>query len=346
MDAGTYTFGPFHLDPADRRLTRDGAPIEVSARYLDALILLAAEGGRLVTKDRFMDEVWRGVPVTDEALTQCIRSLRRALDDDAASPRYIETVPRHGYRLIAPLGDASTRQSIPPRPASIILPGLLDTLAAALGGGMAGVVGALGLIALGLVTPGIGTASTLMVLVTINLLLGTAGGAAVGGGIALAGRFGGGLWRLALGGAAGGVLVGAIGRMVGHDLFALLFGQAPGAITGAFEGLVVGAATGLAFALALTAEGHSPARRLLPGFVLGGIAGAGIALTGGRLMAGSLAELAARFPGSNLEVGGALFGESGFGPIALTVATAAECALFTGGVVVAMTVARRLRSAR
>lgn len=345
MNGGTYTFGPFHLDPADRRLTRDGTPIEVSARYLDALILLAEEGGRLVTKDRFMDEVWRGVPVTDEALTQCIRSLRRALDDDAASPRYIETVPRHGYRLIAPLGDASTTAPAATPPAASVLP-LLDTIAAAVGGGMAGIAGALGLIALGLVSPGIGTASTLMVLVTINLLLGTVGGAAVGGGIALAGRFGGGLWQLALGGAAGGLLVGAVGRMVGHDLFALLFGQAPGAITGAFEGLVVGAATGLAFGLALTAEGRSPARRLLPGFVLGGVAGAGIALAGGRLMAGSLAELAARFPGSNLEVGGALFGENGLGPIALTVATAAECALFTGGVVVAMTIARRLRSAR
>src|SRR5690606_29888268 len=75
--------------------------VELSSRYLDALALLLRERGRLVTKDRFMDEVWQGVPVTDEALTQCIKTLRRQLGDDAAKPRYIETVPKHGYRFIA-----------------------------------------------------------------------------------------------------------------------------------------------------------------------------------------------------------------------------------------------------
>ncbi|WP_409574712.1 transcriptional regulator [Sphingopyxis sp. PET50] len=66
------------------------------------------EKGRLVTKDRFMDEVWRGVPVTDEALTQCIRALRRVLSDDAGRPRFIETVPKHGYRFIGSIETAGT----------------------------------------------------------------------------------------------------------------------------------------------------------------------------------------------------------------------------------------------
>src|SRR6185503_19790630 len=56
-----------------------------------------------ISKDRFLDEVWRGVPVTDEALTQCIKTLRRQLGDDAARPRFIETVPKHGYRFVAPV---------------------------------------------------------------------------------------------------------------------------------------------------------------------------------------------------------------------------------------------------
>src|SRR5687768_17029528 len=97
----SYRFGRFHLDPADRQLRRDGAPVELNARYLDALTLLVSEQGRLVTKDRFLGEVWRGVPVTDEALTQCIKSLRKQLGDDAAAPRFIETVPKHGYRFVA-----------------------------------------------------------------------------------------------------------------------------------------------------------------------------------------------------------------------------------------------------
>ena len=91
MAAGSFRFDRFRLDPDDRRLTRDGARVELNARYLDALSLLVREQGRLVSKDRFLDEVWRGVPVTDEALTQCIKTLRRQLGDDAASPRFIET---------------------------------------------------------------------------------------------------------------------------------------------------------------------------------------------------------------------------------------------------------------
>ncbi|MBO0749932.1 MAG: transcriptional regulator, partial [Porphyrobacter sp.] len=103
MDSATYAFAEFSLDQGDRRLRRDGEPVELSSRYFDALALLLAERGKLVSKDRFMDEVWRGVPVTDEALTQCIKTLRRQLGDDAASPRFIETVPKHGYRFIAPV---------------------------------------------------------------------------------------------------------------------------------------------------------------------------------------------------------------------------------------------------
>src|SRR5688500_11685060 len=96
-----FRFDRFVLDADDRQLRRDGAPVELNARYLDALLLLVREQGRLVSKDRFHAEVWRGVPVTDEALTQCIKTLRRQLGDDAARPRFIETVPKHGYRFIA-----------------------------------------------------------------------------------------------------------------------------------------------------------------------------------------------------------------------------------------------------
>ena len=78
MAPGSFRFDRFLLDPVDRQLRRDGAPVELNARYLDALALLVSESGKLVSKDRFMDEVWRGVPVTDEALTQCVRTLRRA----------------------------------------------------------------------------------------------------------------------------------------------------------------------------------------------------------------------------------------------------------------------------
>src|SRR6478735_1658446 len=114
-------FRDFLLEPRERRLLRAGAPVELNARYFDALALLAREQGRLVSKDRFLDEVWRGVPVTEEALTQCIRTLRRQLGDSATNPRYIETVPKHGYRFIAAVaadGESPTAASTTAMPAT------------------------------------------------------------------------------------------------------------------------------------------------------------------------------------------------------------------------------------
>ena len=113
MESGGFRFERFVLDPADRQLRRDEAPVELNARYLDALALLVREAGKLVSKDRFLEEVWRGVPVTDEALTQCIKTLRRQLGDDAARPRFIETVPKHGYRFIAPVTSGGASRATP-----------------------------------------------------------------------------------------------------------------------------------------------------------------------------------------------------------------------------------------
>src|SRR6187549_186791 len=123
MALGGFRFRDFILDPENRQLRRGDEPVEINGRYLDALTLLVREPGRLVSKDRFLEEVWRGVPVTDEALTQCIRTLRRQLGDDATHPRFIETVPKHGYRFIAPVtrvGDEPAPvASAAPAPASV-----------------------------------------------------------------------------------------------------------------------------------------------------------------------------------------------------------------------------------
>ena len=64
-----FAFEGFVLDTRERRLTAGDGAVELNARYLDALALLVRDCGKLVPKDRFLDEVWRGVPVTDEALT-------------------------------------------------------------------------------------------------------------------------------------------------------------------------------------------------------------------------------------------------------------------------------------
>jgi len=97
---GSYRFDDFHLDAGNRRLSRNGAPVALSSKYFDVLLLLVSRSGQLVEKHRIFEEVWDGVFVTDAALTQCIKDIRKQLGDDASSPRYIKTVPKHGYVFI------------------------------------------------------------------------------------------------------------------------------------------------------------------------------------------------------------------------------------------------------
>ena len=354
----SYRFENFHLDPRDRQLRQDDAPLELNARYLDALTLLVREQGRLVSKDRFLEEVWRGVPVTDEALTQCIKTLRRQLGDDATRPRFIETVPKHGYRFIAPVEavDAAAESAPPAKPVPATAAAsprrgpqlLLLGAAATLGGGVAGLLGGLFYgfaVASQPLQAGMGAASVLLVLVCITVALALVGGAGVGFGIAAADAATGrpGPWSI-VGGAAGGLVVGAVVKLLGLDAFNLLLGQAPGDITGAPEGALLGGAVGLGAWLGSRGALSIPLRRSVAGAaVAGGAAGILIALLGGRLMAGSLDLLARTFPDSRfrLDPVAALFGEQGFGPVSQLATAGLEGALFGGCVVGAMILARR-----
>lgn len=334
----TICFEEFELDPADRRLRRGGEPVELNGRYFDALALLVREPGRLISKDRFMGEVWRGVPVTDEALTQCIKTLRRQLGDDAARPRFIETVPKHGYRFIAPVAGAGAAAAVVNEDKrEFVLLGLAGTaggvLAGFLGGLFYGFAGA---------APGVGAISVLLVLLCVTILLAAIGAAGVAFGIAAAQLVRRPGWHWTLAGAAfGGMLVGAFVKLIGLDAFNLLFGHSPGEMTGAPEGAVLGAAVGLGFVLA------SRVRLLRVGVIVaalcGGAAGLLITLSRGRLLGGSLDLLAQRFPASRLRLDqlGALFGEAGFGPTTAMATSILEGALFAGCVVAAMLFARR-----
>ena len=70
---------------------------------MDALVLLADRGGEVVSKDELIDGVWEGRIISEGTLTNTIAELRGALGDDARNPRYIETIPKRGYRLICPV---------------------------------------------------------------------------------------------------------------------------------------------------------------------------------------------------------------------------------------------------
>ena len=340
--SGSFRFDRFTLDPQERTLRQGDAAVELNSRYLDALALLVREQGKLVSKDRFLEEVWAGVPVTDEALTQCISALRRQLGDDAARPRFIETVPKHGYRFIAPVtwveaGAASARAASRASPdwRRILLLGGAGTI----GGGVAGFFAGLFYGAFG-VAQAAGAASMLLVLVCASILIGVLGGAGVGFGIAATGRSSA-LWSIG-GGALGGLVIGSFVKLLGLDTFNLLVGQSPGDITGGGEGALLGAAVGLGAWLA-SQPALSFGRSIAAAGVVGALAGVIIALLGGRLMAGSLAALAQHFPGSRLRLDqiGALFGERGFGPVSEAVTTGLEGGLFGVCMVGALILARR-----
>ncbi|HEY8433373.1 MAG TPA: transcriptional regulator [Sphingomicrobium sp.] len=344
-----FRFDRFELDAEDRQLKRDGERLDLNSRYLDALALLVREPGKLIPKERFLGEVWRGVPVTDEALTQCIKTLRRQLGDDAARPRFIETVPKHGYRFIAPV-DGSGRAI---RPASPGWPNeMLIGAAGTIGGGMAGFVG--GLIygfagASDSAAQGIGTISVLLVILCVTIAVALFGGIGVSFGIVFADRMAPRAWwpRIA-GGAFGGLLVGGGVKLLGLDAFTLLLGHSPSGITGASEGAILGAAVGLSAWLAFRAGIARLRRSVAASALVGAVAGGLIALVGGRLMLGSLDLLARTFPDSRLRLEpiGGLFGESGFGPVTQLVTSCLEGALFSACVVGAMVLAQRSFGAR
>jgi DNA-binding winged helix-turn-helix (wHTH) protein len=341
--AASFVFEGFVLDTQERRLLADDQAVELNGRYLDALALMVGEPGKLVSKDRFLDEVWRGVPVTDEALTQCIKTLRRKLGDDATRPRFIETVPKHGYRFIAPVSVRENAPGVPSRESSDAWRQFMITgSAGTLGGAAAGAIGGLVYGFAGASGAGVGAISVLLVLLCVTMFVGLIGAAGVSFAIATAAFARSRSWQwLTLAGAAGGLFVGAFGKLLGHDAFALLVGRSPGEITGAMEGLLLGAAVGIGAWLAY--RSGSVRRGAVLAGLAGGSAGMAIALLGGRLMLGSLELLAEAFPGSRLQIErlSGLFDEPVYGPITAFASTTLEAMLFSACVVGAMMLARR-----
>jgi hypothetical protein len=253
-------------------------------------------------------------------------------------------VPKHGYRFIAPVDGSSdsarTRVNRSWRDA-LLLGG-----AGTIGGGMAGLVGGLiyGFAAASAPSGGVGGISVLLVVLCVTIAVALMGGAGVSFGIVIGNRAAARRWWGSItGGALGGLIVGAVVKLLGLDAFTLLFGHSPAGITGASEGLLLGAAVGFAAWLAFRGGWARLRRSAAFAALIGAVAGAIIALLGGRLMAGSLDLLARTFPDSRLrldQVSG-LFGENSLGPVTRLVTSCLEGALFSACVVAAMILAQR-----
>ena len=110
MDQQTvYRFDGFTVDPGAWRLTRAGKEIHLDPVVLKLLIYLIANKDRLVTRQELMDTVWGDTVISESALTKAVARLRKALGDDAASHRYLETVRSQGYRFVARIEEERVR---------------------------------------------------------------------------------------------------------------------------------------------------------------------------------------------------------------------------------------------
>ena len=104
--------GDWWVEPAANELGRTGETVRIEPKAMQVLIALADGSGRVVSREELLSGVWPGVIVGDEALTQTIIKLRKALGDSPRSPSYIETISKRGYRLIAPVRQATATASI------------------------------------------------------------------------------------------------------------------------------------------------------------------------------------------------------------------------------------------
>ena len=97
-----YRFAEFTLSPRRRTLVRGGRELPLIPRYFDLLVFLVERRHEAVHRRDIFDRVWSEVVVSDSALSQAVRTLRRTLDDDSREPRFIRTVSRHGYQFVYP----------------------------------------------------------------------------------------------------------------------------------------------------------------------------------------------------------------------------------------------------
>lgn len=127
--AGVWAVGAWRLDALTGELQREGPPPErqrLEPKVAEVLVHLAGRAGQVVSRDELLTAVWPGVVVGDDALTQVVIKLRKALGDDARRPAYIETLAKRGYRLIAPVSAPteapSAAEAPPPPPVAPVAP--------------------------------------------------------------------------------------------------------------------------------------------------------------------------------------------------------------------------------
>ena len=364
-----YRFSDFTLSPRQRLLIRNGQELPLIPRYLDLLIFLIERRCDAVHRREIFDRVWSDVIVSDSALSQAIRTLRRTLGDDPREPRFIRTVSRHGYQFTCPDVVEEPEESVPEPPlvrtpdigsdvsagtriakveqtrqkagaslAALTTGATQACAGSAMAGAAAGIAGGL-LLA---VSPGSAAPlAVIPVLVVTGAGAGAVGGLGVGAGLAVAessSRLRNAV-GLTIGAAVGGTAIGlAVQWLMRWSLAAVVGMHSP--IGGAIEGLVIGAAAGVGYAIArhIRPPGRSLIYRVAVVGVCCAAAALALGLAGRPLVGGTLHRIAREARGSQITLAplGRLIGEPEFGPVSQAIIAACEGGIFGCGVGVAL----------
>lgn len=116
VDSSDFQLEEWLVRPDQGTATRGSETVRLEPRVMDVLVYLAQRPGRTATKEELLDAVWEGMAVEEGALPQCVHAIRKALGDDARSPRYIQTIPKRGYRLVAEVSRPTNGGSELPAP--------------------------------------------------------------------------------------------------------------------------------------------------------------------------------------------------------------------------------------
>lgn len=335
-----YRFSDFTLSPQRRLLVRDGREVPLIPRYFDLLVLLVERRHEAVHRRDIFEGVWTDANVSDSALSQAVRTIRRTLGDDSNEPRFIRTVSRHGYQFVldvveedddAPQGEAALDEAgLAAGDPSVREARVADRLwsSGATGGGLAGfAAGGLGGLILAAAPGSVATVAIAPVLAAIGGVCGMLGGGGVGAGLSLAEPHAHShrIAALAAGGALGGGIAGvAVQWLARWGLAALLGVEVE--VGGGLEGVVIGGAAGVGFGLA---TGNRVRSVVLTG-VLCGLAGLALTLAGSPLVGGTIHMIADAVQGSRATLAplGRLIGEPDFGPVSRAILAFGEAATF------------------
>jgi eukaryotic-like serine/threonine-protein kinase len=117
---GKIRFGVYELDRDAMELRKHGAPVRLQEQPFRVLAMLAERPGEIITREQLQEQIWGNAFVDfDQSLNKAVNRVREALNDNAGTPQYVETVPRRGYRFIAPVAEIPATEA-PAPPASVL----------------------------------------------------------------------------------------------------------------------------------------------------------------------------------------------------------------------------------